>query len=635
MTRRHTRILVGLSGAILVMALLAFRWRGCLPFSGFMPLMEDQDNLGFWSRYLIYVREPFAFPLGEIQGLSFPFVSNISRGSIPLVALVMKVCAKVYAPLAECYYFVGVELLSVGLSAWLSYGLLCRVRMLASVRLLGAFLVALSPALLYRSSECYKVTFMVAYFPVLLAAALLYMRTYGRFRWSTSCLLAAIFPVAALIDYYLFVAVVAGGGVCCGVNVLEHLWRRTIESRNRVLRMVVITGVGVALSWGALFAMGNMQNLEPPDRSLALKDRFNRNPGEPYGGGHGGGFHVADVLTFIIPPDHRSVVPETKSCRPVALLARMGFPLSTAKLQGGQYEGFAYIGTVGVFLLVGVVVATAIRMGRSVRNLFAKKTERRPPRLARNWACLALGLSALLLFILSLGYVVHVGGIRYDKIHTLALWLAQKWPTFMFARSLGRLAIPLALWLPIILVMFMGRRLYSFALHHGTRGRMAVHGLAFLLMMAHVADIHGYLVPPPVIAGNDMAQVFSPSDRQTIREVTTGRKAIILVPAMTTTFEWNKTCYALAYEGGIPVSGATVVFGEKQKELMQYARDIECVKEGKIGEIVTRYGEIIIAAPEDMVERIVEKSVIEFKRYPLTSRGVQLLLPETPFPGSL
>ena len=66
-----------------------------------MPVINDWDQLAFFGRYLVFANESFNLPIGNIQGLSFPFNSTITRGSIPLFAILFKLSSKIYAPLSD------------------------------------------------------------------------------------------------------------------------------------------------------------------------------------------------------------------------------------------------------------------------------------------------------------------------------------------------------------------------------------------------------------------------------------------------------------------------------------------------------------------------------------------------------
>src|SRR4051794_32379373 len=103
-----------LAVALAVTAVFSLRWLNCLPFSGYFPALDSVDTLGFMGRFQVFAHEPFSFPLGTIHGLSFPFESaHISRGAIPLLALLFKAAGQVYAPLLDFNYLVAAELAAV------------------------------------------------------------------------------------------------------------------------------------------------------------------------------------------------------------------------------------------------------------------------------------------------------------------------------------------------------------------------------------------------------------------------------------------------------------------------------------------------------------------------------------------
>jgi hypothetical protein len=596
-----------------------------------MPSNENFELLGFYGRYLIYAQEPLSFPLGIIKGLSFPFndVANIMRGPIPLFAIPIKILSTVYPPLAEFYYFVLVELLSSFFSALLAWGIVCEFNVRSFwTKLLSASLGGLSVVMLQKSSLYFGMTFLVMSTPLYLGCAYFYVRLYKYREWKAGLLLVCMFIFSSLTDYYILAGMAMGAACCIAVHLLEALLRRDERKRifKQILPLIVVFIVGILASLLIQSTLGNNRNLEKVDIKKILDRRYGNVSKRytSYGGGFGGGYHVADVLSIIIPPKDNENVPENFRLGPTAHLARLGFPITTADLQAGQYEGFAYIGTIPIGLWTAVIIGSVIA--------FLKKRRMRITRLRlqiiahvrstrdNDMLIRSLGFSCVALYLISWGTIIHFGGHRIYNILTPSFIMTTLVPQFMYSRSIGRYAFPLSIFVILTAVTLfekhVGFRLYE----AGKRGRIVFAILALSLVVAHICEISGYLRQTEVTQGNQIAKIFSDADVTTIKNAMRDKIAVMIVPAYVGNSEWTKISYALAFHGKVPISGATIgPPAESKEDLLQYARDVDDISAGKLQDIVKRYGNICIACPYDMAKKILKKSDLPLKAHRMES----------------
>jgi hypothetical protein len=599
-----------------------------------MPIIKDGDTLAIFGRYLIYAKEPFTFPLGLVRSLGFPYENtNISKASIPLFAVALKFMAKLYEPIGEYYFPVLFEFVSVFLTGYLTCLLLdrCGVRS-PWAKFLGAVLVSLSFGLLNRSSEYYGMAFAVGYFPGYLAYFYFYIRARQDQQLKSLIYLALIFPVAALVDYYLLLGIVIMFVVSLCTDICEYLMTRRSAEFLRLKYMLFSLVVAVIMTVSVLYVLDDQGNLVDQPGIGPLTRRFSTDWG--YGGGFGGGFHVADVLGIVIPPDNGPGVIAYKRCGPSAYLTKIGFPLTTATLQGGQYEGFSYIGTIPIILLVSIVLVWALTLLKDWRSrlvklkltclsgLYFRKSFLTP--------FLSLGLSAFVLYVISWGYIIHVAGVRLNTIPTPSLILAEVWPRFMFARSLGRLSIPFSI-LIIILITATFARYVDAGLRDLRYAGIVVCVLFVLLAGAHIFEIKGYLIPPKVTYGNDKTNVFGDEDRKEIRRQLGGKRAIMAAPPFRQNLEWTKICYSLTYFSGTPISGASAALGTFTPDQgSRYDEDVKEIENGNITEFVKRYGDIAIVTPSEMGKDILYKTNLPLQYRRLKDQDVVIFSPAAP-----
>lgn len=625
--KRH--FLQNLFCAAFVTFVFSFRWRNCLPFSGYMPYLSDGDKLETWVRYIIYAKEPFGFPLGLIRRLSFPFlVTNITKGPEPLFAILFKFISRIHGSFSEFYYLVLVELLYVFIVGYVTCLILdsFKVKSFWS-KLLAAVLVSLSFPLLHRSSNYFGLTMIVAYFPLYLAFAYFYIRIYKYPNRRSFFFLVLFFAIAAFFDYYPLIGIFFIFSILLCFNLLETiLYDRKINCQ-RINFIAPAFALGIVLSIFVLFILGNQGNLSVSydQNSHPLSNRYSYGWG--YGGGYGGGFHVADVMTLFIPPEDNKSLPFLKNCGPSSYLAKIGFPLTTGNLQDGQYEGFSYLGTTTIAILLFLIIAN-LSLIRNFRRYFMKFKLCIMSQyfIVKNISSLSImfGISTFLLYVLSWGYILHIGGVRLNNIATPSLFLAMMLPKFVLVRAMGRLAFPFMLFIIIAVVIWLDRFL-SHYIYHSIRRQAPVIALTIILITLHISEIKGYLKPPEVKRGNEIANIFGREDQALIKELLQNKKALIIAPGLRNSLNWSKICYSLAFYSQIPLSDSYRSIGLSAEYKARYNLDIKCILEGNVKEIIDRYGDIAIAVPFAIAEKVLMNANMPLKPHKLQDQNVVIL----------
>lgn len=629
---RFGRQYQSLIGAVLVTSIFSLRWINSLPFSGYMPVIKDGDNLTMFGSYLIYAKEPFGFPIGVIRGLGFPLdVSNISRASIPLFAIPLKLLSTLYAPLSEYYYFVLVELLSVFFTAYFAGLLLMYFRVNSfPLRLLGAVLCSLSFVLLYRSSY-YNYSIHVAHFPIYLAGAYLYLQLATRPNLRRSVLFALLFPIAALTDAsYLLFGISFLAFVCLLFNFIEFILNKNEPGRKRLMFVSSSFLIGMLLTVSTMYVVGTYYTIMEVDPGVSpLRGRYAEGWG--YGGGYGGGFHVADVFTLLVPPGKgrwdgvSGGLPAGNS-----YLTELGVPITTDSLQPGQYEGFAYLGTTVLAIIGGLLIARLVRLMRAWRTCSGKVELRRRARLSVREVVVslpvALGTSSLMLYVMSWGYIFHVFGHKIYEVPTPSLILAIVWPQFMLLRAPGRWAFAFALFIIIATVVWLDRSLDQYPIHGLVKGKKILfNACIIILVLIHVYEIRGYLRPSQVVYGNDIAKMFNEEDIRLIKAAAQDKTAMMIVPYLRSSFEWKKIGNSLAFHSGIPINGTNVGLGVNRDDMNVLQSDINTILVGNVREIINKYGDVAIAAPPDTAAEILNKADVPLKSHRLESQRVTIL----------
>lgn len=245
-------------------------------------------------------QEAWHFPLGRIETYGYPVGTSISfMDSIPLMAILSKLAS----PLLESrFQYLGVwELLSLVMQMFFGMLILGEFTSSYPKRILGASLLVLSPVLLNRAF--FHASLSAQW--ILLAAVwfiiLEYRHKLGRWSW------LVLFAVTMLIHLYF-------------VAMLLPLWGISLFFRYRREKRYWRLGVDVLSVAGVILIFGYCLGLF----GLGLGDLQES----------GFGYYSWNLNGFLNPINHSAVIDQVAT-----------------NPDGGQYEGFSYLGLGNLFLL--------------------------------------------------------------------------------------------------------------------------------------------------------------------------------------------------------------------------------------------------------------------------------------------
>tara|TARA_B100000315_G_C14591633_1_gene596147 strand:- start:1755 stop:3566 length:1812 start_codon:yes stop_codon:yes gene_type:complete len=597
--------------------------------------MFNTDLMDSWARYLIWVSEPLGFPLGIINGMRFPFRDAIlGSNCLPLFAIPLKILTQINPVFSDIYYFVFAELVFVFFTALFSCLSLEKFGVKSfRMRLLVAVLISLSFPLLYRSSNYYGFTYQVAYTPLYLASSYFFIKMFIKPNLrSFSALILCYFVVCLFDEYTIFgcIFMLTMNSLFIFIN---YLFSRGKLYKKRLIFSFISVVASVIIAFSVNYSLGFRANMEATNYQNLLIDRYGDHWG--YGGGYGGGFHVADVLTFFIPPTNDLELPEYKRTGPPSYLSYMGLDiLSTKNLQDGQYEGFTYLGSIAFLLLLFLflykcynifinrrVFLMKQRIKFSAWNLFSLKIHFSLPTI--------IGLSAFFLYLISMGYIVHFGGHRIYILPTPSLIIALLYPKFILARALGRLAIPLMIVILIFVIINLNRLMnIYFERYPDNIKRNIPNFLVFIMVIFHINEIKGYLKPPNEIiwGSNEISNYFNDDESLYLKSILQNVEGIIIAPTIRNSPEWLRTSYSLALHSRKPISGIYAGIGVPEWYYKQTNYDINQILKGNIQDVIDRYGNVAISVPIEYLEDILKKTDIELKFHEFHRQNLVIIL---------
>jgi hypothetical protein len=340
-------------------------------------LMHADYRLHFLGWHL-YRNGPWTLPVGASPLLIWPVGSSVGlTDAIPLVALPLKLLASV---LPAHFQFIGLWLvLSFALQGVFGALLMQLATPRPVLQLLGATVFILSPPLIFRILHAA----LTAHWLVL-AALWLSLRSDAdvpsrRLGLAWACLCAA---AAATQPYIMLMIVLLMLAACA---------RQVIAAPKNIVRVAGLAAVAVAASGLALWQSGSL--MVSSDEGLEIA-------------GFGG--WSANLLTFVMPLEAGS---------------RFG-PGPLRYANGGQYEGYAYLGA-GTLLLGLVVIAVRAVSLRSRDTWWA--IGRRVPFI----------LALLVLAAMAVGPTVTFGP------RTLFTYDSSWWGPLTIFRTHGRMIWPL------------------------------------------------------------------------------------------------------------------------------------------------------------------------------------------------
>ena len=569
------------STSIFVTALYSIRFLDVLPFSGFTRLFNYETVTTLVS-YLIYARESFSFPLGQIAGLTYPFVdANVGNvGALPLFAILFKSLGKIFPYFQTFDYFVFVELLSCFVTALFAQKILLRVGVEhIAYRILGAFLTGMSFVLLTRSAMTQ--TFCVVAFPIFMAwihAALVSMQR-GKWNPAQDLAIVTLFPVAALLDNYTLFGILLATFALLGRELFEAIFGGLESSWNRASRILFYCICGTALSVFALYLIG-MYPLP------AFSHEFSS-----YDFGAGGRYHVADLFGPLIPVEDNIGS---------SLLGKMGFPITTGDLGPGQYEGLAYMGTAALLLWVLLAVGWLWNIGKTPSHLVAaRRMSKSRMRLYTPWAKVAV--AAFVVFVYSLGYKLFILGHPFPDFAGMpAAWISDRVPSLYNLRAPGRLASLFTLFL-----ILSGVYLFHKWTTKEAPGRWPGWGVVGVSAVAlvHLLEVAPLLRPIPAQAATPIGGVISDDEIEVLRAVGKNHDVVLVSPSVRAMPEWTPMAYSLVYYLDLK-SNLNYIARVKKENAVLMAREMERISFGQWDSIPEKYGNVLIAVPASYADRL-------------------------------
>ena len=250
-------------------------------------------------------QEPWHFPIGRIENYAYPVGTSLSfMDSIPLMAIL----SKLVSPLLDSnFQYLGAwELLSLVMQMFFGMLILGEFTSSYRKRIFGASLLVLSPVLLNRAF--FHVSLSAQW--ILLAAIWFIVLEYRKRLWRWSWLV--LFAVTMLIHLYFVAMLLPLWGIS-----LFFRYRR--EKRFWQLALDVLAVAGIILAFAYCLGLFGLSLTN-------LRDS-------------GFGYYSWNLNGFINPFNNSAI-----------------FKMITSSSEGGQYEGFSYLGLGNLFLFVIALV---------------------------------------------------------------------------------------------------------------------------------------------------------------------------------------------------------------------------------------------------------------------------------------
>jgi hypothetical protein len=573
--------------ALAITVIYSVRFLNCLPFSGYTRLF-NYETITTLTSYLLYVQEPFSFPLGAIKRLTFPFedanVGNV--GALPLFAVSFKAAGAVIPYFKTFDFFVLVELLFSFLTAYFSQLILIEldVRSLAW-RALAGVLTATSLLILIRSA--WLQAFCVVSFPLFTAWMYGMLLTLRREQWQPAqdLLILLLFPAAALTDNYTLWGLLLGTTILTIREAFEAFLSELPAARNRLARLCFYCVGGPATSLGALYLIG-MYPL-PPVSSFFTSYDF----------GMGGRYHVADLLAPFIP-----VANQVSGFVEPSLLGRLGFPITTDILGPGQYEGVGYVGTpvMLVWIVIGVVAAVSYVTRPRARPMPHPMTIT----LYSPWK--KIFIAAFCVFLFSLGYELHILGRPFPNFAGMpAAWIADRVPSLYNFRAPGRLAALLSLFLILEAVRRVSVWQQStITKANGSQPRRLWGAAIGLIALVHLVEVAPLLRPLKAQPLHPLGGIYSEQEIDTLKRLARDHDAVLIAPSVRAVdATWTTAAFSAAYHMGIK-SNLFYVARTVQSHADLLETDLGRILAGDWDALTRDYGNVLFAIPATDAARL-------------------------------
>jgi hypothetical protein len=571
--------------------IFSFRFLNCLPFSAYTREFNPETVATLLS-YLIYSEENWTFPIGQIKSLAFPFESaNIGNvGSIPLFAIFFKLISPVTGPID---YAVIIDIFTCFIAAFTTQKILVRLGIQNPVMLaLGGFLVGTSFVLLNRSiwMQPYCVVSVAIYLVWFIALLNSLEKKYSLFS-KGGLSLVMLFPIAILLDGYAFVAIYLGTSFLLFIEFHESLFSAKAESWRPFLNLIMVLFLAFILSNAALFIVG----MYPPPR---IEEAFTS-----YDFGMGGRYHVADLFSIIIPQNNVKFLSV-----PQSLPGKLSFPFTTDLLSDGQYEGISYIGTAMIFVWLYVIFK---RINSKFIQFIKFKSTNYQYKTLSPWS--KVSLACCFIFILSLGYELHVAGLSFTDFTLMpAAWLADRVPSLYNIRATGRLAICFTLFLTIEGIRQLSNYL-KIDQYNNFRSSLSAYSFVFVIMLIQILEIYPHLKPIQAVKLDSIGGVYSPSDITRIKAIGKDRETVLMAPSVSSSsVEWESEAYGFVYYSKLK-SNLYYLARNKRSEFLKIQSDIFMIENGNWQALMHEYGNnTLILIPDKLPSNIRAKVQDDF-----------------------
>lgn len=591
--------------SIIVALVFCIKWINCLPALECMEVTISTDHLDAWFRYLIFSQEKWQFPFGVVHSLTFPSDGSlIDRGPIPLFALLMKVLTRIGVVSHNFYYFALAQTVFVFTSAALASVLVKQLGVeKTEIRCLAAVLVGLSFPMLFYGSQYHGLIFVMAGTPVylLVAVSLLSLAKKGQF--INVLVLSLSLGITSLLEPYSMLGAFCGVSVVLMVLIGEYVMHSTPQRLRMIWQTLAGLLIGLLIVFSVKLMLYNGQDALEATPSLGhlFSDRLSENWG--YGGGFGGGFHVADMFGIIVPPS-----PELGGKEGFALNAT-GF--DTNILSKGQYEGFSYIGISAMFVWTASGLIWLFNKGLTERyqavRAYAMNNRLLWMLRPRKWGLpFALGTAAVALYLLSWGYILHIFGVRFNYFPTPSFVLALAWPDFQYVRSIGRLALPFSIFMTLGGLCLLSKVIDTYQLSKTINPRYGFPLIVVFLAAIHIFEVSNYIKPIETFDKKPITSSISFSAKQRLEEVLEDRTALLFAPEPQSSQRWLQTVFSIAYQSRRPSNILYGSIGQKQKRRVML-KDIRLILSGQVTTLFRRYGPIAIVLRADVADQVIQK----------------------------
>lgn len=575
--------------SLAITALFSIQFAEVLPFSGFLKTFNQETVASYYS-YLLFAQEPWAFPVGEIRGLSFPFEDgNIGNtGVIPLFALFFKALGTLFPYFKSFYYFVLIDIVACFLTSFFSLNILVRLGVRNfSLLLLGALLTGTSLMLFSRSS--WMQPFCVVAFPIYTAWIYVMLIILEGQKDRVRLGLISLFiicPIASLLDNYALFAILLGTSIILVRELYEFVFGGLQSSRRRFFALTAFCLLGVMFSLIALYLIG-MYPLPSIPHSFSSYDF-----------GMGGRIHVADLLAPVLPSDNGTAT----YFREPSLPGKLGFPYSTKMLQDGQVEGFSYIGTSALVLwifLCFIFFYSASNKNRVTNFLFSSFSRLR---LYSSWG--KIFLACLGVFVFSLGFELHILGESFPNFYGMpAAWISDRFHFVHNIRAQGRLATLLS----IFLILDCVRRFSWWCEERELKNSGAHFRRVSLLRISLVTCLIGihFVEIIPLLKPVQSQNIFplggwSTDEISSIKRMAIQHDAVLISPSWREGLEWQTRIYSLAYHLGLRSNIYLIARTQPERDA-RIARDLNLIIRGDWLSLNKEYGDsLLIAIPVEV-----------------------------------